>query len=221
MTEKDAARVDLYIEDKLVRAADAPSRALARNAAEGLPAIDVSPAQGKLLHLLVKLTGARRVLEIGTLGGYSTIWMASALGEGGRLISLEFEARHARVARANLAEAGLAQVAEVRIGRALDLLPGMQSEGLGPFDLVFIDADKANNVPYVKWALELTRPGSLILVDNVVRDGRVLDEASADENIRGVRALFDFVAAEPRLDATVLQTVGVKGWDGLMVALVS
>lgn len=217
---KEAVEVDRYIEQKLLSMDEAPRAALARNAGEALPAIDVSPAQGKLLNLLVRLSGARRVLEIGTLGGYSTIWMASALPPGGRLVSLEYEPRHAAVARANLSDAGLQGVAEVRVGRALDLLPGVEAEDLGPFDLVFIDADKASNVAYVQWALRLSRPGSLILVDNVVRDGRVLEAAAADPNIQGVRALFDFVSREPRLDATALQTIGLKGWDGLMLALV-
>ena len=213
------ADVDRYIEERLLRAAQPGlAQALKRNAEAGLPAIDVSPAQGKFLHLLVKLTGARRVLEIGTLGGYSTIWMASALLPGGKLISLEFQLPHAQVARENIAKAGLDDLAEVRVGAALDLLPDL--EGAEPFDFVFIDADKANNWPYVEWALKLTRPGAAILVDNVVRGGAVLGAASSDVNVQGVRRLFERVANEPRLDATALQTVGLKGWDGLMICVV-
>ena len=212
--------MDRYIEDKLL-GGSTHQEALRRNAEAGLPAIDVAPAQGKFLHLLARMIRARRVLEIGTLGGYSTLWLAGALPRDGRLISLEFEPKHAKVAMENIAEAGFADIAEVRIGAALDLLPGLEQERVGPFDLVFIDADKVNNVAYVQWALKLCDPGAVILIDNVVRGGAVLDDASADPNVQGVRRLFDYVAGEPRLDATALQTVGLKGWDGLMICLVT
>lgn len=209
--------VDSYISDRLLAEADPVLEAILRaNAAAGLPAIDVSPAQGKFLHLLVRIVGARRILEIGTLGGYSTVWMASALPPDGHLISLEYAERHAAVARENIARAGLLERVEVRQGAALDLLPDVP----GPFDLVFIDADKPNNPGYLDWAVRLSRPGSVIVLDNVVRDGKVTDASSEDRNVRGSRAAFDYVHDHPRLDATALQTVGLKGYDGFALALV-
>ena len=193
---------------------------LAANAAAGLPAHDVSPSQGKLLHLLARIAGARAVLEIGTLGAYSTIWLARALPADGVVVTLEADARHAEVARANLARAGVASRVELRVGAALETLPLLAAERRTPFDLVFIDADKRSNVAYLDWALRLARPGAAIVVDNVVRDGAVLDASSADESVRGVRALAERLADEPRIDATALQTVGGKGWDGFVLALV-
>jgi len=194
--------------------------ALAASTAGGLPEIQVSPPLGKLLHLLARLTNARAILEIGTLGGYSTIWLARALAPGGRVVTLEFDPKHAEVARANFARAGLADSIEVHVGRALDTLPRLAAEGRGPFDLVFIDADKASNPDYFTWALRLTRPGSLILIDNVVRDGKVTDASSAEPDVQGTRRALEMMAAEPRVTATAIQTVGVKGWDGFAIALV-
>ncbi|WP_030755012.1 O-methyltransferase [Streptomyces griseus] len=221
MTNPQWNDVDAYLTDLLVPADEALTAALADSAAAGLPEIAVAPNQGKLLHLLAQVQGARRILEIGTLGGYSTIWLARALPDDGRLISLEYDPRHAEVARGNLARAGLADRAEVRTGPALDTLPLLEEEGAGPFDLVFVDADKANNPHYVAWALKLSRPGTLIVVDNVVRGGRVAAEDPADPAITGTRAMFDLVAREPRLDATAVQTVGTKGHDGLLLARVT
>jgi predicted O-methyltransferase YrrM len=182
--------------------------------------INVAPNQGKLLYVLAVAHGARTILEIGTLAGYSTIWLARALPADGRLITLEYEPKHAEVARANIARAGLAAQVEVRVGAALDTLPQLAAEDAGPFDLVFIDADKVNSVAYFNWALKLTRPGSLIIIDNVVRDGKVIDAASRDVSVQGVRALYEALAAEPRVAATAVQTVGSKGYDGLAVAVV-
>ncbi|MCQ6553603.1 O-methyltransferase [Streptomyces sp. C10-9-1] len=222
MTTDQWNPVDDYLGELLVGPDEVLDEALAASEAAGLPSIAVAPNQGKLLNLLARVRGARTVLEIGTLGGYSTIWLARALPEDGRMISLEYDARHAEVARANLARAGLDHVAEVRTGAALDLLPRIEKEpGAGPFDLVFIDADKVSNAAYVEWALRLSRPGSVIVVDNVVRGGAVADAESADPAVVGTRRMFDLVAREPRLDATAFQTVGSKGWDGLLVALVT
>ncbi|OKK08135.1 methyltransferase [Streptomyces sp. CB03234] len=213
--------VDDYLTDMLAPADEALAAALADSDAAGLPAIGVTPPQGKLLHLLARTQGARTILEIGTLGGYSTMWLARALPADGRLISLEYNPEHAGVARANLARAGLDKVAEVRTGAALDTLPKLAEEGAGPFDLVFIDADKPNNPRYVEWSLRLTRPGSLIIVDNVVRGGAITDETSADPSVIATREMFDLVARDPRLDATALQTVGGKGYDGMLLARVA
>jgi predicted O-methyltransferase YrrM len=217
MSEKTWSAVDTYIADRLLADADPVFEAILRaNAAAGLPAIDVSPAQGKFLHLMVKLAGARRVLEIGTLGGYSTVWMAKALPSGGQLVSLEYSPKHAEVARENVARAGLLDVVEVRTGAALDLLPAVE----GPFDLVFIDADKPNNPGYLDWALRLSRPGTVVILDNVVRDGKVADASSGDASVKGSRAAFDFFRNHPHLDSTALQTVGLKGYDGFAIGLV-
>ncbi|MDO8359221.1 MAG: O-methyltransferase [Devosia sp.] len=221
MDEQAWTDVDTYIEDRLLADADPIFEAVLRaNAGGRLPSIDVSPAQGKFLNLMVTISGARRVLEIGTLGGYSTIWLAKALPADGQLISLEFQPRHAEVARENLARAGLLGVAEVRIGAALDLLPKLAAEGAGPFDLIFIDADKPNNPGYLDWAIRLSRPGTVIILDNVVRDGRVVDPDSRDPSIVGTRAAFDLLKSSPRIDSTALQTVGAKGWDGFMLGVV-
>lgn len=217
----DWAGVDDYIGDKLLAADAALAAALAANAAAGLPPIDVSPAQGKMLHLFARMAGARRILEIGTLGGYSTIWLARALPEGGRLVTLELEPHHADVARANLDQAGVNALVDVRVGPALSTLAAMRADSEATFDLVFIDADKENGAAYVAAALAgLTRPGSVIIVDNVVREGAVIDPVDPDPRVIGTRALFDYVAAEPRLSATAVQTVGAKKWDGFLLAVV-
>ena len=221
MTQSQWARVDQYFTDLLVPPDPVLDQALAASEAAGLPAINVAPNQGKFLHLLARIQGARRILEIGTLGAYSTIWLARALPPDGRLITLESNPAHAEVARANIARAGLEGVVDVRVGRALDTLPQLASEGAGPFDMVFIDADKPSNPHYLAWALRLIRAGGLIIGDNVVRDGKVADSASHDPNVQGVRAFLDMLAADPRLDATALQTVGSKGWDGFSLAIAS
>lgn len=213
------ATVDDYIADRLMGEDRELADAIAANAAAGLPAIDVSPAQGKFLHLLAKAVAAKRILEVGTLGGYSTIWLARALPDDGRVVTLEIDPHHAEVARSNLDRAGIASKVDVRVGPALDTLAAMTNEG-GSFDLVFIDADKQNNANYVQAALSLARPGALIVVDNVIREGRVLDSQSEDSAIQGTRRLFDMLAAEPRLDTTAIQTVGLKNWDGFVIAVV-
>ena len=223
MTETPWSEVDAYIVEKLSpldeplnRALDA---ALRRNREAGLPAIDVSPAQGKLLHLLARLAGARNILEIGTLGGYSTIWLADALPDDGRIVTLEFSSAHAAVARENIATAGQAVKLDLRVGPALESLPALEREG-AVFDFVFIDADKANNPGYLQWALRLARVGAVIVVDNVVRGGRVLDGSSADPDIVGTRNFFDLAGADKRWTATAIQTVGAKGWDGFAIGIV-
>ncbi|MFI8293593.1 O-methyltransferase [Streptomyces sp. ms191] len=220
MTQERWTAVDRYFTDLLAPADDALAAALADSTAAGLPEIAVAPNQGKLLHLLARVHGARSVLEIGTLGGYSTIWLARALPADGRLITLEYDPAHADVARANIARAGLDKIVEVRTGAALDTLPLLEAEGAGPFDLVFIDADKVNNPHYVSWALRLSRPGTVIIVDNVVRGGRVAEPDPDDPAVTGTREMLELVSREPRLDATALQTVGSKGYDGLLLARV-
>ncbi|MGV7120941.1 O-methyltransferase [Sphingopyxis sp. 550A] len=210
--------VDDYIAGKLLGDDDALAAALANNAAQGLPPIDVSAAQGKMLFLLAQTEGAKHILEVGTLGGYSTIWLARALPQGGALVTLELEAHHAAVARANLERAGVADKVDIRVGPAADSLAAMAPGA--PFDFVFIDADKQNNALYVDEAIRLGRSGTTIIVDNVVREGGVLDANSGDERIEGTRALFDRLSADPRLDATAIQTVGAKGWDGFVLARV-
>ena len=217
MNEDAWSDVDQYVGEQLLADTDPVFEAVLRaNAAGGLPAIDVSAAQGKFLHLMVKISGARRILEIGTLGGYSTIWMAKALPEDGRLITLEYSPKHAEVAKANLARAGVLDRTEIRVGPALDSLPGLE----GPFDLIFIDADKPNNPNYLDWAVKLSRPGTVIILDNVVRDGRVVDAASTEPSVKGTRAAFDFLKAHPQIESTALQTVGSKGWDGFVLGVV-
>ena len=219
-TNADWTAVERWLDAQLIAPDPTLDAVLAANAAAGLPAHDVSPSQGKLLHLLARIAGARAVLEIGTLGAYSTIWLARALPADGVVVTLEADARHAEVARANLARAGVASRVDLRVGPALDTLPRLAAERRVPFDLVFIDADKRSNVAYLDWALRLARPGAAIVIDNVVRDGAVLDASSADESVRGVRALAERLAHEPRVTATALQTVGSKGWDGFVLALV-
>ena len=212
--------VDRYFGDLLAPSDEKLDGVLAANRQARLPAIGVSRLQGKFLQLLVRMTQARRILEIGTLGGYSTIWMARALPEDGRLITLEANPRHAEVARANLERAGMLGRVEIRVGRALDSLPTLAASGAGPFDLIFIDADKPGNPDYLQWAMKLARPGTTIAVDNVVRQGKVVDAGSADPDIQGTRRMAELMAAEPRLSATVLQTVGAKGYDGIALAVV-
>jgi predicted O-methyltransferase YrrM len=212
--------VDDYLAAHLSPNDEALDAAVRESEAAGLPRIAVTAPQGKFLRLLAEIQGARTILEIGTLGGYSTIWLARALPEDGRLVSLEYSARHAEVAVRNIARAGLDRIAEVRVGPALESLPKLADENPAPFDLVFIDADKSNNPRYVEWALRLTRAGSLIVVDNVVRHGRVADAHSADPDIVGSRAALELIAAHPRLTGTALQTVGSKGYDGFALARV-
>jgi len=210
--------VDQYIGDQLVESDDALDAALRDSAAAGLPQIQVSPNQGKLLNLLARMIAARNILEIGTLGGYSTIWLARALPkQGGRLITLEYEPKHADVAQKNLARAGLSTIVELHLGRAIDTLPKLS----GPFDLIFIDADKPSTADYFAWAVKLSRPGSVIVVDNVVRKGGVVDPNNADANVQGVRRFYDAIAKETRVSATAIQTVGSKGYDGFAIALVT
>jgi predicted O-methyltransferase YrrM len=221
MTQERWTAVDRYVTDLLVRPDPALDAALAASAAAGLPAHEVSPAQGRLLELLVRMRGARSVLEIGALGGYSAIWLARGLGPGGRVVTLEADPRYAEVARANVARAGHARTVEVRVGHALETLPALAAEGRGPFDLVFIDADKERNPEYLGWALELTAPGSAIVADNVVRDGALADARSADPRIAGLRRFHELLAAEARVSATTIQTVGAKGYDGFTLALVA
>jgi predicted O-methyltransferase YrrM len=212
--------VDHYFSKLLSLGDPVLDAALAANKAAELPAIDVAPNQGKMLQLLAQMVSARRILEIGTLGGYSTIWLARALPVGGKLITLEFNPVHADVARANIARANLAHLVDIRIGAALDTLPKLHAEMKSPFDMVFIDADKPNNAEYVRWALKLSRPGTLIMVDNVVRDGGVADASSTDNDVLGARRLFELLESEPRLNSTALQTVGAKGYDGFALAIV-
>ncbi|MFJ1763537.1 O-methyltransferase [Amycolatopsis sp. NPDC088138] len=217
MTDNTWAAVDEYFADAVLSPDPVLDAALADSAAAGLPSIAVAPNQGKLLNLLARLAGARSILEIGTLGGYSTIWLARALPAGGRLVTCEYEQKHADVARANLARAGFGEdVVDIRVGAALDTLPTLD----GPFDFIFIDADKINLAGYVSAALELSRPGTTIVVDNVVRQGAVVDAQSTDSYVVGARRMFELLAAEPRLDATAVQTVGGKGYDGFVLGLV-
>jgi predicted O-methyltransferase YrrM len=214
MSQDQWSAVDRYITGILVPQDKALEAALKASAAAGLPAINVAPNQGKLLNLLAQTAGARQILEIGTLGGYSTIWLARALPPDGRLISLEADPKHAEVARANIAAAGLSGVVDIRLGKALESLARIEAEKLPPFDFIFIDADKAGLPDYFAFALKLARQGTLIIADNVVREGRVIDGNNEDPNIKGVRHMNELIAAEPRVSATAVQTVGVKGYDG-------
>ncbi|HEX4100100.1 MAG TPA: O-methyltransferase [Pseudonocardiaceae bacterium] len=224
MSQQQWTAVDDYITGALLEPDKALDAALEASAAAGLPAIAVSPAQGKLLNLLARMIQAGKILEIGTLGGYSTIWLARALPPGGRLITLEYQQRHAEVARANIARAGLADLVELRVGKALDTLPQLADDLGGAdselFDLVFIDADKPHNADYFAWSVRLTRPGGVIIVDNVVRGGKVLDAHSEDADVQGVRRLNEVMAADPSVTATAIQTVGAKGYDGFAIAVV-
>jgi predicted O-methyltransferase YrrM len=221
MTDDRFEAVDGYLAERYAPAEDALTAALAANDAARLPPIAVSPTQGKLLQLLARMIQARRILEIGTLGGYSSLWLAGALPADGRLITLELNARHAAVARSNFVHAGLADHIELREGPALDSLAKLQAEGGGPFDFFFIDADKVNSPNYLSWALKLAHRGSVIVIDNVIRDGAIVDPSSRDPAVLGTRRLHDMMAAEPRLSATAIQTVGAKGYDGFTIALVT
>lgn len=219
MDERTWHQVDDYVTQTLIPT-DPGADALAASARHGLPSINVTAPQGKFLGLLASAIGARSVLEIGTLGGYSTVWLATALPDGGRVVTLEADPRNAEVAAANLQAAGVRDRVRVVVGPALDSLPQLEADGSGPFDLVFIDADKVNNATYVGWAVRLGRPGTVIILDNVVRDGNVVDAGSTDPSVVGTRAAFDVFADHPRLDATALQTVGAKGYDGFAMAVV-
>lgn len=220
MTQDVWTDVDHYFTDMLVAPDAVLKLALADSEKAGLPSISASPTQGKLLELLARSLGAGSILEIGTLGGYSTICLARGLRPGGRLVTLEKEQEHANVARANIARAGLSEVVELRVGSALDTLPQLAAEGRGPFDFIFIDADKPNIPAYFGWALKLSRTGSLIVVDNVVRDGAVIDADSTDPSIQGVRRFVELLAATPNVSGTAIQTVGTKGYDGFAIVLV-
>jgi predicted O-methyltransferase YrrM len=220
MTQELWTSVDRYLVENLIPQDTALNEALQANIAAGLPTIDVAPNQGKLLHLLAKIQGSRRILEIGTLGGYSTIWLARALPSGGKLITLEAAPKHAEVACANIARAGLSSLVELRLGPALDSLSQLHEEAASPFDLIFIDADKENIPNYLDWSLRLSRPGTIIIVDNVIRDGAIIDPNDSDPRVQSVRRFFQMLSTDSRLDATSLQTVGSKGHDGFAIAIV-
>lgn len=221
MGQDQWSAVDNYITDLFFAPDAALEAALAASAAAGLPAINVSPTQGKLLHLLARAVGARKILELGTLGGYSTIWLARALPADGHLISLEIDPKRIELARANVARAGLSGIAEIRQGPALETLQKFAKEGHGPFDVIFIDADKPGYADYLTWSLKLARPGTLIIADNVVRKGEVADPSSKDENVQGIRKFNEALAREKHVTTTVIQTVGIKGYDGLALILVN
>ena len=220
MSELLWSRVDAYFEEHLVANDPVLAKALANNAAAVLPAIDVTPGQGKLLYLYAKMIGARHILEIGTLGGYSTLWLAKALPPEGRIVTLELEPRHAEVARGNFAESGYEGSIETIVGPALDSLRMIKSRKAAPFDFVFIDADKASTLAYFQIALELCRPGAVIIADNVVRKGQVAEPGTDDPNVLGMRRLVDALSTETRVEATAVQTVGTKGYDGFIIARV-
>jgi len=221
MNQEQWTAVDQYIGETVVPSDPALDACIAASTKAELPAIAVTANQGKLLHILARLVNAKKILEIGTLGGYSTIWLARALPNDGRLITLEINQKHAEVARANVARAGLSDLVEFRLGRALDGMQKIAAERIGPFDLFFIDADKASIPEYFTWSLKLARPGSIIIVDNVVRKGAVLDAKSDDADVQGVRRLNEMLKTESRVTATTLQTVGSKGYDGFTIALVN
>jgi predicted O-methyltransferase YrrM len=218
--QKVWTNVDRYFGEKLAPSDPALDAAIAANRKADLPAIDVTPLQGKFLELLVRISGAHRVLEIGTLGGYSTLWLARALPTDGQIISLELEPPHAEIARANLRNAGVSDRVDIRVGPAAKSLEALVASGAPPFDFIFIDADKSGYPEYLGWSLKLSRPGTLIVADNVVRDGKVIEPDNPDPSIQGVRRFTDLIAAEPRLSATVLQTVAEKGYDGFAIAVV-
>jgi predicted O-methyltransferase YrrM len=221
MSQELWTAVDSYIKEKMIPADVVLTAAQQNGIDAGLPAIAVSPAQGKLLYLLARTCGAKNILEIGTLAGYSTIWLARALPAGGRVLTLELDAKHAEVSRQNFAMAGLAEVIELRLGSALDSLPKLAQEHRGPFDLIFIDADKTNIPAYFDWSLKLSRPDTVIVVDNIIRDGAVIDADSKDPNIQGVRRFNDLLATDQRVSATEIQTVGEKGYDGFALLVVN
>jgi predicted O-methyltransferase YrrM len=220
MDQERWTAVDRYFTESLCGTDEGLDRALEANAEAGLPAIDVAPNQGKLLHLLAVIQGARRILEVGTLGGYSTIWLARALPADGRLVTLELQPRHGEVARENVARVGLSDKVEIRVGPALESLRQLHEEGVEPFDMIFVDADKPNNPGYLEWALKLSRRGSLIVIDNVVREGAIVDTESEDAAVVGTRTMFERMSTEPRLSATAIQTVGSKGYDGFALGVV-
>ncbi len=220
MSQQQWSAVDAYLCDSLIPQDAVLSDALRDSDQAGLPQINVAPNLGKFLHLLAQIQGARRILEVGTLGGYSTIWLARALPKDGQLITLEYSPEHAAVAKANIARAGLSERVDIRVGLAVDSLAKIAQEGLDPFDFIFIDADKPSNPYYLEWSLKLARIGTIIVVDNVVRDGEVVDAHTSDEKIQGARAGVAFVANHPRLSATAIQTVGSKGYDGFLLATV-
>ena len=220
MSEETWAAVETYVDGLLIPSDPVLDAAVAASEAAGLPDIAVTPSQGKLLYLLARMLRARRVLEVGTLGGYSTIWLARALPENGSVITIESEKQHCDVARANLARADLSGLVEFREGKALDVLPELAAEGLEPFDLVFIDADKENTEAYFRWALRLSRAGAAIIVDNVIREGKVAEAEADDPRVQGMRRFFEMLAAEQRVSATTIQTVGRKGYDGFTLAMV-
>lgn len=221
MNQETWTAVDQFVSESMIGSDPVQEQTLRKNAEEELPAIDVAPNQGKLLYLLAKLRGAKRILEIGTLGGYSTIWLARALPPEGRLVTLEFSEKHAAVATANIARAGFADQVEVRVGPALDSLAELAGEGEEAFDFIFLDADKPNNPIYLEWALRFSHPGTVIIGDNVVRDGEVANPDSTDDRVLGSRHLLEKMGADPRLEATAIQTVGSKGYDGFAMALVN
>ena len=221
MAEDQWVAVEQYFSKSLLLNDPTLESALATSEKAGLPAISVSPTQGKLLQMLAQMLGARAILEIGTLGGYSTIWMARGMSPGGDLITLEVDPSHAAVAQQNLSSAGLQEVVEVKVGNALETLPRLAADRRGPFDLIFIDADKQNIPAYFEWALKLSRPGTVIVVDNVVRDGAVIDADSSDESVQGVRRFIEQVAANRRVSGTAIQTVGIKGYDGFAIVRVT
>ena len=220
MDQKTWSAVDDYIVENLLPADTVLEAALRSNRSRGLPEIDVSPAQGKLLHLLARMNNAKRILEIGTLGGYSTIWLARAVPADGKVVTLELDPHHADVASINFKMAGLSDRIDLKVGPALKSLEDIGAQRVEPFDMVFIDADKPNNPNYLAWAMKLSRPGTVIVCDNVIRDGAVLDKSGSDPNVEGARAAFSFMAKEARLEATAVQTVGAKGYDGFAVAIV-
>lgn len=220
MAQELWTNVDRYITDRLAPHDDFFTAGLKASADAGLPPISVAPNQGKMLSVLATAVGARRILEIGTLGGYSTMWLGWALPIGGRIVTIEYDPKHAAVAKENIARAGMSECVDLRVGKALEVLPKLEAELTAPFDMFFIDADKANIPEYFRWALKLGRKGSLIVVDNVVREGKILDEKSADANVQGVRRFYDMLAAEPRVSSTAVQTVGSKGYDGFALAVI-
>ena len=221
MTQQLWTSIDDYITQLFVPFDPIMQETLAASEAAGLPSISVAPNEGKLLMLFAQLCGARNILEIGTLGGYSTIWLARGMATGGSLITLEANPKHAEVARLNIARAGFTDRVEVRVGPARDTLPHLATEGCGPFDLIFIDADKESYAEYLAWALKLARPGTLIIADNVIREGKVLDPADNDPRVQGARRFNQLLAEEPSVKATAIQTVGGKGHDGMAIAIVT
>jgi predicted O-methyltransferase YrrM len=220
MNQKLWTAVDRYLAESLIPSDPVLEEVLRANAAAGMPAHDVAPNQGKLLYLLALISGGKKFLEIGTLGGYSTIWLARALSAGGTVVTLEGNPKHAALAAANIARAGLAHAVDIRVGNALESLSKLHAEGAGPFDLIFIDADKVNNPGYLEWSLRLSRPGTVIIGDNVVRAGTVADPNDPTPHVQGVRRFFEMLASEPGVEATAVQTVGSKGHDGFALAVV-